>query len=70
MTKEEIDELEAWFADRGLPARVDLNPFEIVVNPRLFVSSHVQVLREIMGERAYLPYYHRLLKLKELVDVE
>ena len=70
MTKEEIDDLEAWFAGRKLPERVDLNPFEVVVDPRRFVDSHIMVLRSRMGERGYLPYYHRLVKLKGLLDVE
>ena len=65
MTESELSELEAFFKDFDFPAAVDLAPFERVLDPRKFVDSHITILRARLGEKAYLPYYNRLLKFKD-----
>ena len=68
MTESELSELEAFFKDFDFPAAVDLAPFERVLDPRKFVDSHIKILRARLGEKAYLPYYNRLLKLKGVLS--
>lgn len=67
MTEQDLDELEAFFKDFDFPASVDLAPFERVLDPRKFVDSHITILRARLGEKAYIPYYNRLLKFKSLL---
>ena len=68
MTESEIDELEAFFKDFGFPAAIDLAPFERVLDPRKFVDGHITILRARRGEKAYIPYYTRLLKFKGVLS--
>ena len=65
MTESELSELEAFFKDFDFPASVDLAPFERVLDPRKFVDANITILRARLGEKAYLPYYNRLLKFKD-----
>lgn len=68
MTESELSELEAFFKDFDFPAAVDLAPFERVLDPRKFVDSHITILRARLGEKAYIPYYNRLLKFKGVLS--
>jgi len=68
MTESELSELEAFFKDFDFPAAVDLAPFERVLDPRKFVDSHIKILRARLGEKAYIPYYNRLLKFKGVLS--
>ena len=65
VTESELSELEAFFKDFDFPAAVDLAPFERVLDPRKFVDANITILRARLGEKAYLPYYNRLLKFKD-----
>jgi len=67
MTEPELSELEAFFKDFDFPAAIDLSPFERVLDPRKFADGHITILRERLGEKAYIPYYTRLLKFKSLL---
>ena len=68
MTESELSELEAFFKDFNSPASVDLAPFERVLDPRKFVDANITILRARLGEKAYLPYYNRLLKFKGVLS--
>ena len=68
MTESELSELEAFFKDFDFPAAVDLAPFERVLDPRKFVDANITILRARLGEKAYLPYYNRLLKFKGVLS--
>jgi len=68
MTESDLSELEAFFKDFDFPASVDLAPFERVLDPRKFVDAHIAILRARRGEKAYIPYYTRLLKFKGVLS--
>ena len=68
MTAGDLDALEEFFKGVDLPASVDLSPFERVVDTRAFVDGHISILRARGGEKAFLPYYTRLLKFKGVVS--
>ena len=68
VTESELSELEAFFKDFDFPAAVDLAPFERVLDPRKFVDANITILRARLGEKAYLPYYNRLLKFKGVLS--
>ena len=68
MTVSELSELEAFFKDFDFPAAVDLSPFERVLDPRKFVDAHIKILRARLGEKAYIPYYNRLMKFKGVLS--
>lgn len=67
MTESELSELEAFFKDFDFPVTIDLTPFERVLDPRKFVDANIAILRARRGEKAYIPYYNRLLKFKSLL---
>ena len=68
VTESELSQLEAFFKDFDFPASVDLAPFERVLDPRKFVDANITILRARLGEKAYLPYYNRLLKFKGVLS--
>ncbi len=68
MTESELSELETFFKDFDFPASVDLAQFERVLYPRKFVDANIKILRAMRGEKAYLPYYTRLLKFKGVLS--
>lgn len=68
MTESEIDQIESFFKDFDFPEQVDLAPFERVLDSRKFVDAHIAILRARLGEKAYIPYYTRLLKFKGVLS--
>ena len=59
--KEEISKLSL------KPAKISV--CETVINPQLFVDSHVSILEANSGKKTFLPYYNRLLAYyKKLKD--
>jgi len=68
MNESELSELEAFFKDFDFSAAGDLDPFERVLDPRKFVDANIKILRARLGEKAYLPYYNRLLKFKGVLS--
>jgi hypothetical protein len=67
VTESELSELEAFFKDFDFPTAAYLAPFERVLDPRKFVDANIAILRARRGEKAYIPYYNRLLKFKSLL---
>ncbi len=68
VTESELSEIESFFKDFDFPTAVDLAPFERVLDPRKFVDAHIKILRARLGEKAYIPYYNRLLKFKGVLS--
>lgn len=58
-----IKELRAYFAKTTLNDGVYLNDAEQITDVRKFVDSHLKFLESNSGNRTFLPYYNRLMKL-------
>ena len=66
----EIAELEKFFATVVLPERVSLNSWNLAVDPRLMIESHLSMIRYHNGESAYSAYMERLFELKKILTDE
>lgn len=45
---------------------INISGCETIVDVEAFVDSHLSFLENNSGNRAYMPYYNRLVKLYEL----
>jgi hypothetical protein len=61
----EIAELEEFFGKTALPETITMHPWEIVIDPILFVHSHLQTVKANNGNRLFRPYLDRLIAVKE-----
>lgn len=61
-------DLKKFFLEQELPEDpIKITNAETIINMKLFVDSHISMLDNHPGNKAYLPYYNRLLKLKEIL---
>ena len=59
-----ITELENFFKNTTLPSPpVKLNPWTTIIDIPLFITSHLEVIKENNGVKNYEPYYNRLTEL-------
>jgi hypothetical protein len=65
-----IKELEEFFATAQLPATFRLDTCSVVTDMKLFIESHLDMIRGHEGQKGYLPYYERLLSLKNFIENE
>ncbi|TRZ52037.1 hypothetical protein D4S03_04090 [bacterium] len=64
-----IKELEDFFASEELPEAIKLNAWTDITDLHLFIQSHLSTVKAQNGNKTYLPYYQRLLQLRELLKV-
>jgi len=57
--KNPLEKLLQAIQETSIPA-VKLPTGEVVADPKKFVDSHEKVLKAHSGNKAYMPYYHRL----------
>jgi hypothetical protein len=62
-----LPDLEQFFNSVSLPKEVRLSQCETITDVKKFVRSHLDVLKANSGNPAYMPFYERLLKLKEIL---
>jgi hypothetical protein len=62
-----LPDIEQFFNSVSLPKEVKLSKFETIIDVKKFVRSHLEVLKSNSGNVAYMPFYERLLKLKEIL---
>lgn len=58
-----LSELEEKLNEVDLPGQVQLTPHELIFNPRKFIDTHIKTLKGQTGNKTFMPYYNRLLKL-------
>jgi hypothetical protein len=62
----ELMELEAYFSGIEVqPLRLD--KVSNIINPRLFVESHISLLKSNNGNNRFFPYLRRLQKYKSIL---
>ena len=67
----EIYELCEFLETVALPvAPVRLNAWTVILNPALFVASHLATVRANMRSRTFLPFLQRLFELKSILSNE
>lgn len=65
----DISGLETFFATHKIPNHpIQLNPFSKIIDPSLFVYSHLAVVKVNNGIPNYKPYFNRLVELKRILS--
>jgi hypothetical protein len=66
-----LNELEDFFKNAEMPETpIQLDKCTRVLDAKNFIESHFIVLKAHSGNRTFLPYYNRLIKLKEIIENE
>ena len=64
----EITALEQFFKSSPLPDSIRLNQAMNIINPALFVQSHLDIVKGQNGNQRFLPYLERLQQLRTLLS--
>lgn len=62
---EEINELEAKLID--LPKQVKLNDHTTITDVKVFVETHLKIVKNYNGNKTYQPYLDRLVELRKVI---
>ena len=65
-----LERLEKELRATTFPEQVRISKCEVVTNVPQMIDSHIKVLRGNPGNRAYLPYYDRLMLLRFAIDTD
>ena len=60
-----VKELIDFFESVDLPEEVDMKPHGVIKDVHKYLDSHISIVIKQSGNKAYLPYYERLIRLKE-----
>ena len=63
-----LDDLIEYFDNVEIPNEVRLSECANIVDVRKFIDHHIRTLKGNSGVYRFLPYYERLLKLKEIIE--
>lgn len=63
-----VEELENYFKSKKLPNKININKYSEIINVQKFVNSHLQFLKGNSGKKTFIPYYTRLIELKDKID--
>lgn len=66
--KAPVSELEALFSTAQLPREIQLDHASRITDVKLFVESHLAVLKQNEGRAAYDGFYDRLEKAKKIIE--
>lgn len=65
-----ISDLEAYFSTADLPQTLQLSPQEHITDLRKCIDGHISMLRARSGNKTFMPYYHRLVKIYQILLAE
>lgn len=65
-----LSDLEAYFYTAELPQSLQLSPQEHITDLRKCVDGHISMLRARSGNKTFMPYYHRLVKIYQILLAE
>lgn len=57
-----IIEIKAYLEGRELPPKIEIEGIGLIFNSALFFQTHIETLEFNSGNKAFLPYYDRLMK--------
>ena len=65
-----VSELEQWFSTINLSEYngLKLKEYEKILDVPKFVDSHLACLKTNKGKEIFLPYYERLIELKNIIE--
>lgn len=63
-----LSELESFFAQwKPSGEEIRLSEHEVIIDPQKFVKSHLNALKGNPGNKTFLPYYDRIVKLYKIL---
>ena len=65
-----LTDLEAYFSTAELPQSLQLTPQEHITDLRKCVDGHISMLKCRSGNKTFLPYYNRLVKIYTILLAE
>lgn len=66
-----LTEIEKFFKEYDFKDKeIQLKVGEKIINPELFVKTHIRILNHNKGNKRFLPYYLRLEKLYKILKLE
>ena len=63
-----LDDLIEYFDSVEIPNEVRLSECANILDVRKFINHHIRTLKGNSGVYRFLPYYERLVKLKEIIE--
>ena len=63
-----FDKLKDKLASKKIPKTIQLSQGEFILDVQRMIDSHVRYLENNTGNLAYMPYWHRLVKLNSLLS--
>lgn len=63
-----LQDLEEYFSKTELPDEIQLDPVTRVTDVRKMVESNIEYLKNHPGNIRFLPYFHQLLKVKQIIE--
>lgn len=64
----DVESLEDFFISQKLPETIQLDMCTRIIDPHLFVQSHLRAIKAHNGHETYLPCYQRLIQAKDLLE--
>ena len=65
-----LSDIEAYFSTAELPQTLQLSPQEHITDLRKCVDGHISMLRARSRNKTFMPYYHRLVKIYNILLAE
>lgn len=66
--QDNIAKMEAFFKDRELPTTFRLSSYELILDPKRFVDSHIKTVKAMNGKDVVKPYYDRLQRFAKAIQ--
>lgn len=64
----DISEIEQFFQSATFPAEpIKLDQCTTINNIRLFIDTHLEIVKANNGSPTYEPYFNRLIQLKKII---
>lgn len=65
-----LNHLENFFNKVELPPEVWLSESEHITDVKKMIDSHLKILKANSGNRSYLPYFDRLVRLRAKLEAK
>ncbi len=63
-----VPELKEYFSKKELPATLQVDRGNNIIDVKLFVASHLRVIESNPDTKASKPFYDRLIELRNILE--
>jgi hypothetical protein len=64
-----LQQLETFFKTANIPDKIIIDSGTVITDVKKCIDSHVLILKENAGNRAYIPYYDRLMIIYKAIKL-